>query len=246
MPSTATTEKKKNMDFKEVMKGDCFSEISHYIYDSVTPTDKTLHILKHLETGTPVTLRQTYLENMTYNSNYFTEEVMVGREDKFWTDKQITDAVKAGDLLADHKVRAGDVRIKGIRTIFQEIYDSHVGIFCYLKQDKVLSKKELETRRSAQIATCLAAILKVQKNKEGVAKEAEVQLKQLQDNPILPYEKGDERILRGYKVQFESRDGRYDCVDMDIDISKGESNLRPVNINTLLWIVYKGKKYIVE
>jgi hypothetical protein len=241
-----TSAKKKVINFKDVKKGDCFSEVSHYIYDSVSSTDKTLHVLKHLETGAPVTLRQAYIENVTCSADQYTEEVRVGREDKFWTEKQILDAANAGDLTADHKVRVGDVRQKGIRTIFQEIYDSHVGIFCYLKQDKALTKKELESLRQEQIDKAVAAIIKTQKNKEGVAKEAEAQLKWLQENPILPYKKGDERILRGYKVQFESRDGRYDCVDMDIDTSKEENNIRPVNINTLLWIVYKGVKYIVE
>lgn len=30
---------------------------------------------------------------------------------------------------------------------------------------------------------------------------------------ILPYEEGEDRVLRGFKIQFESRDGRYNCVD---------------------------------
>lgn len=47
---------------------------------------------------------------------------------------------------------------------------------------------------------------------------------------ILEDIEGEDRILRGFKIQFESRDGRYNCIDMDID---GEDNIRPVNINTL-------------
>lgn len=41
---------------------------------------------------------------------------------------------------------------------------------------------------------------------------------ELVNNPVLPYEEGEDRVLRGYKIQFESRDGRYDCVDMDIRV----------------------------
>jgi hypothetical protein len=55
----------------------------------------------------------------------------------------------------------------------------------------------------------------------------------LVNNPVLPYEEGEDRVLRGYKIQFESRDGRYNCIDMDIQQTDKESGVRPV-------------KYIVE
>ena len=62
----------------------------------------------------------------------------------------------------------------------------------------------------------------------------------------LAFEEGEERVLRGYKIQFESRDGRYDCVDMDITKTDKESGIRPVNINTIKWLIFNGAKYIVE
>ena len=52
-----------------------------------------------------------------------------------------------------------------------------------------------------------------------------------------------ERVLRGFKIQFESRDGRHDCIDMDIEDA---NNVRPVNINTIKWIILGGTKYVVE
>lgn len=61
-------------------------------------------------------------------------------------------------------------------------------------------------------------------------------------NPVLPYEEGEDRVLRGYKIQFESRDGRYDCVDMDIVRTDKESGIRPVNINTIKWLIFNGVK----
>lgn len=45
---------------------------------------------------------------------------------------------------------------------------------------------------------------------------------------------------------FESRDGRYDCVDMDITKTDKESGIRPVNILTIKWLIFNGVKYIVE
>ena len=70
--------------------------------------------------------------------------------------------------------------------------------------------------------------------------------KQIQETPILSIEKGDERVLRGYKVQFASTNGFYDVVDMDItDDGKG-ANLRKVNINEIKWLVVDGIRYVVE
>lgn len=57
------------------------------------------------------------------------------------------------------------------------------------------------------------------------------------------YEDGEDRVLRGFKIQFESRDGRYNCVDMDIE---DNNNIRPVNINTIKWLIIGGTKYVVE
>lgn len=66
--------------------------------------------------------------------------------------------------------------------------------------------------------------------KKGVAEAAKKFAEELIKNPILPYEEGEDRVLRGFKIQFESRDGRYNCIDMDIEDT---NNVRPVNINTI-------------
>lgn len=87
---------------------------------------------------------------------------------------------------------------------------------------------------------------KVKANKKGVAERAKQLITELVREPILPYEEGEERVLRGYRIQFESRDGRYDCVDMDITKTDKESGIRPVNINTIKWLIFNGVKYIVE
>ena len=83
---------------------------------------------------------------------------------------------------------------------------------------------------------------KVRANKKGVAERAKQLITELVREPILPYEEGEERD----KIQFESRDGRYDCVDMDITKTDKESGIRPVNINTIKWLIFNGVKYIVE
>ena len=87
---------------------------------------------------------------------------------------------------------------------------------------------------------------KVKANKKGVAERAKQLITELVREPILPYEEGEERVLRGYKIQFESRDGRYNCIDMDIARTEKEAGIRPVNINTIKWLIFDGIKYIVE
>ena len=86
----------------------------------------------------------------------------------------------------------------------------------------------------------------VKNNKKGVANAAKNLITELVNNPVLPYEEGEDRVLRGYKIQFESRDGRYDCVDMDITKTDKESGIRPVNILTIKWLIFNGVKYIIE
>lgn len=76
-----------------------------------------------------------------------------------------------------------------------------------------------------------------------IADAAKKFAEELIKNPILPYEEGEDRVLRGFKIQFESRDGRYNCIDMDIEDT---NNVRPVNINTIRWIILGGTKYVVE
>ena len=64
------------------------------------------------------------------------------------------------------------------------------------------------------------------------------------NNPIPKIVEGEDRVLRGYKIQFESRDGKYQCIDMDIEDS--ENNVRLVNINTIKWLIIDNIKYIVQ
>lgn len=113
-------------------------------------------------------------------------------------------------------------------------------------QDKPKSKRKLQEEIDAIVEQFSNSIDTVKNNKKGVANAAKNLITELVNNPVLPYEEGEDRVLRGYKIQFESRDGRYDCVDMDITKTDKESGIRPVNINTIKWLIFNGVKYIVE
>jgi len=240
--STAT--KVQGINLAEVEVGDIFSEQSHYVLKEKDIIKGTF-LLEHLESGRTVKLDGSYVSNLLDTADQFDEnkQVEVGKEDKLWTAKQIDEAVKKGELKADHNVRVGDLRQKGIRSIWADIHSQQVFTVNFNKQNTELSDKALLTAKENQLKDALAKIEKAQKNKEGVLKIATEVVKDLQENPILPIVKGDERTLRGYKTQFESINGTYNVVDMDI--TNGNKQ-RQVNVNQINWLVYNGVKYLVK
>lgn len=210
-------------NFNEIKPGDIFSEISHYSVKEVTKTNLSL---EHLESKNMITLDKKYAENLLSSADQYQSEVEVTKEDS----------------KPDNN---GYVK-QGIRSIFEGIHSSEVFCVSFQKQDEVLSATKLKKLQEEQVEEGIKEIEDTQKNKKGVANKAKEILAKIQQNPILPYIPGEERLLRGYKIQFDSRDGKYNCVDMDIAELKPGSNIRPVNINSLNWIVYKGVKYIVK
>lgn len=198
---------------------DVLSEVSHYRVIGIN-ADDSIRVV-HTESGDVVNIGRTYVQNYIKSGDNFVEEVKVTKEDK-----------KDGTL--------------GIRSIFEGIHSGQVFTVCFKKQDKPKSKKKLNEEIDHLVNQFSEDIDKVRASKKGVAERAKQLITELVREPILPYEEGEERVLRGYKIQFASRDGRYDCVDMDIVKTDKESGIRPVNINTIRWLVYNGVKYIVE
>lgn len=206
---------------KEVNKlerGAVISESSHYIVDRVAGS--TVH-LKHFESGEDAQIGISYLKNYTDSADLYDTTVEVTKEDK-----------KDGT--------------PGIRSIFENIHSSQVFTVCFKKQDKPKSKTKLNQQIEALSQMLVEEIDRVKAQRKGVADTAKKFISELINNPILPYEEGEDRVLRGYKVQFASRDGRYDCVDMDIVRTDKESGIRPVNILTIKWLIFNGVKYIVK
>ena len=200
---------------KKFAEGDVLSESSHYKVSSISSNSVSL---QHQESGDIVHISKSYIEKYLESADEVIKEVIVTKEDK-----------KDGTL--------------GIRSIFEKIHTDQVFTVCFRKQDTPKSQRKLNQEITSLINDFSNEIDVIQKNKKGVADAAKKFAEKLIKNPILPYEEGEDRILRGYKVQFESRDGRYNCVDMDIT---EENNVRPVNINSIKWLVYKGIKYIVQ
>lgn len=206
------------VNIKEIEVGDIFSEESHYVVNKVAK-DKVEFL--HLESGKKVSLSNEYVANLLNTSDQYDNEVKVGKEDK-----------KDGT--------------PGIRTIFENIKSSEVFTVVFKKQDKPKTKKAIEVEKEAQRAEAVALIDKAKKAKKSMATAYKEALEFIQNNPIKDYIEGEDRILRGYKMQFVSRDGKYRCMDMDITRTDKETGERLVNINTISQLIYNGTKYIVD
>lgn len=202
----------------QLKQGSIISESSHYIVNKVLGSKAWL---THFESGEEVWIGMSYLKNCTNSADLFETTVKVTKEDK-----------KDGTL--------------GIRSIWENIHSGQVFTVCFKKQDKPKSKRKLQEEIDAIVEQFSNSIDTVKNNKKGVANAAKNLITELVNNPVLPYEEGEDRVLRGYKIQFESRDGRYDCVDMDITKTDKESGVRPVNINTIKYLIFDGVKYVVE
>ena len=206
------------VNIKEIEVGDIFSEESHYVVNKVAK-DKVEFL--HLESGKKVSLSNEYVSNLLNTSDQYDNEVKVGKEDK-----------KDGT--------------PGIRTIFENIKSSEVFTVVFKKQDKPKTKKAVEAEKETQRNEAVAIIDKAKKAKKSMATAYKEALEFIQNNPIKDYIEGEERVLRGYKMQFVSRDGKYRCMDMDIARTDKETGERLVNINTISQLIYNGTKYIVD
>lgn len=206
------------IDLNKIKEGDIFSEESHYVAKYFKPTGV---IFTHLESGEEVSLNNNYITGLLQSSDQFTKTVEVTREDS-----------KNGERL-------------GIRSIFEKIHSSEVFTVVFTKQGKDKSATAYNKELAEQRDTAIQMIDKAQKQKKSMADAYKEALSFIQNNPINKEVEGEDRTLRGYKVQFVSRDGKYNCVDVDLKM-KGENSVRLVNINTIKELIVGGTKYIVK
>lgn len=206
------------VNLREIEVGDIFSEESHYVVKEVKSESV---VFKHLESGKTANLSNEYVHNMLNTSDQYEKEVKVTREDK-----------KDGT--------------PGIRTIFEGIKSSEVFTVVFKKQDKAKTKKQFESEKEAQRMEATSIIDKAKRQKKSMVTAYKEALEFVQNNPIKDYIEGEDRVLRGFKIQFVSRDGKYRCMDMDIEKTEKDTGERLVNINTISQLIYNGVKYTVE
>lgn len=109
----------------------------------------------------------------------------------------------------------------------------------------LLGKKKVinPTLFNDRLASIKAVFKAAHENASTLHAEMEEDVK---SNPIKDYTEGEDRVLRGFKIQFVSRDGKYRCMDMDIEKTEKDTGERLVNINTISQLIYNGVKYTVE
>lgn len=213
----------------DVQIGDLWSDIS---YLQTTAINKDTVELKHLNTGETVVLSHEYLEKLLHSADQFSSVANVGIEDKLWTQKQLTDAGNTTN-------QVGDVRVPGMKSIWDSI-GSKVFRVSFIKKGKELSKTAFNKAIKARLDDATYTLEKAKTSKKGVTTVALELLEDLIHNPIVSTVPGEERILRGWKLQHESLDGQYAVMDSDL------MEKRVVNLNTIQWIILDGVKYIKE
>lgn len=229
------------VNLSEVESGDIFSEQSHYTFDSIAPNGKYKFL--HLESDNmPVYLDKLYVTELLQTADQFMIEIEVGLEDKKWTAKQISEA----KFTSGNEPRVGDVRQKGILSIWDDINSQQVFTVNFNKIATETSDKKVNELKDKQLQDALSAIAIAAKAKKGVATAAAKAIKDIQDNPVTAMTKGDERTLRGYKVEFSSINGAYGVVDMEIALKEPHKAKRQVYVRNINWLGIGGVKYIVK
>lgn len=196
-----------------IQKKDFLTELTKYTFLR-KEGDKFIFSAETGEVTEEVQLSEEYVNTFLTSSTYYTETKKVTREDK-----------KNGE--------------PGIRTIFAQI-PTHAAFSCiFTKQSKKLKKSEVESNKKA-VLNSFEQVLKAARGRRKSMTEAGLDfVKDLLENPVADTAPGEDRFLAGYKTTTESRDGKYMCMDTNIN------DVRPVNINTLKSLVYNGIKYYI-
>jgi len=217
------------VNIQDIQPLDLFCELSYFSVVKVNPTSVTF---KHLGTGKEVDLGNDYVSQiLTSADSYITSEV-VGIEDKLWTQKQLDDAKNTTN-------KVGEVRVPGMKSIWDSI-GSKVFRVSFIKKGKELSKTAYNKAIQEKLTDATYVLEKAKSSKKGVTTVALELLEDLIRNPIVSTVAGEERVLRGWKLQHESLDGQYAVMDSDL------MEKRVVNLNTIKWIIVDGVKYIKE
>ena len=168
----------------------------------------------HIQTGKTVNLSVDYVANMLTSADQYEKVVKVSRGNK------------------------GDGS-PGIKTIFENI-GSEVFTVSFKKRPEEISERAYNTALSTKLSDYMNKINSAKASKKSVTKVCEEVLKDALANPILKTLPGQDRILRGYKLENTTNDGMYSVMDADIN------KVRTVNVNSITWLIHKGVLYAVH
>jgi hypothetical protein len=178
------------VNINDIQPLDLFCELSYFSVVKVNPTSVTF---KHLGTGKEVDLGNDYVSQILTSADSYTTSEVVGIEDKLWTAKQLTDAKNTTN-------QVGDVRVPGMKSIWDGI-GSKVFRVSFIKKGKELSKTAYNKLIAEKLESATYTLEKAKNSKKGVTTVAVELLEDLIRNPIISNVPGEERILRGWKLQ---------------------------------------------
>lgn len=144
--------------------------------------------------------------------------------------------VESTDFFTEEKI----VNKTDLQNLFHTIQPKDLFTVCFTKQEKMLSKKQIEDNKSKQLTDLTSKILKAKKDKKNVTNIALEALREAIDNPVLDYVDGEERVLKGFKINNELIGSCYRVFDFE------KKDIRNVNPSSILWIIHNGIKYILK
>lgn len=238
---------------KEIKQGEYFSLASHYQSkeDSLL-SNQMVHAVQ-LSDDSPIAITGSYVAGKCKSASYFEEIVHVGYENKYWTKKQVTDWIQNENLTEtaieegwtdddwfntiNDTPRVGDLKLKGIKSIFEDIRDQSVFTVFFYKVDKKKTKKEYNAEIESRVQKFMEPVIKAKTSKKSMEDAAREAVMDLIENPVLDYHPGELRQMICYKEQFSSKDGRYKVFDLEA------KETRLVNLPKVQTIIYDKVKY---
>lgn len=244
------------LEIKDIEAGDLFYEKSHYVV--LSKNDKSISF-KHIQSNQVIELSNGYVLSLLDSADHYFSSIKIGKEDKVWTELQVNkekethqkanptlSELEINETLQKFNIVTGGIKQKGLKSLWSEISISELFTVCFKKSDTKKTKAErekykLDLQKQLMSSTNYQSLIS---NKDLNTSVLGDLLNEIIDNSIKnPYtelKSGELRTLRGYKLQNTSDNGLYNCMDLDINES------RPVNLNTIQWIIYKGIKYELE
>lgn len=240
-------------NFENVNTDDFFTEFSVYKFKEVINSNECKYeVFKNgVEHTGQINVSNDFVRN-NWNHLQYDETVKVGKKDKLWTQNQIEKELSKGNIVEEDNIRAGDIKLAGMETIFTEV-GKNPFIIKYnkkakKKQVKVL-KEELKTQREQLINRVLEVVkdFNLGITTEEMLEKLTPELEKIQKNPISEYIQ-EERTLYGILLSAKSLNGVYSVVDLKIlnetkDINK---SIRQVTLDNVTELIIGGKRHIKE
>lgn len=214
-------------------EGDIHSEFSLYVVTKDADRDWSV---KSLITNEAIEYGKNIFRSMTVSATQYTEEVIIGLEDKLWTIGQLE---KEYPTPTHNTPNVGSVRIQGIRNLWKQLPKE--AVFC-VEYEKLASIEHKNAKTDDLIA------------KLDKCPGREAKRKCILDSFNAKELTHETRILIGKKREMDTKSGNYAVIDLKMLSEKKNPHTqevqkecyRIVNVNNIRKFTWNNKLYIVE